>query len=54
MKVIMGGDFNARTSRQGGGVKEKKKRSAKGESKSKDLVINKESRRLIELLEVGG
>lgn len=54
VRVIMSGDFNARTRRQGGGVWEEEEWREKGERKSKDLVINREGRRLVEVLEMGG
>lgn len=54
VRIIMGGDFNARTRRQGGGVWEEEEWREKRERKSKDLVINREGRRLVEVLVMGG
>lgn len=53
VRVIMVGDFNAKTRRQGGGVWEEEEWREKGERKSKDLVINREGL-LVEVLEMGG
>lgn len=51
--LLMGGDFNARTGNKGGPIREEKEED-KSEIRSKDKVINKEGRTLINNIEERG
>lgn len=53
---ILGGDFNVRTGREGGAVREEDERESGSEKgrRSKDEKINRDGRRLVELVEEKG
>jgi len=54
VKTLIGGDFNARTGREGGRVEmeeEGREREREGKRRSKDGKMNKEGKRLVEFLE---
>lgn len=54
-RTVISGDFNARTGEKGGWIEyeEENKKEAKGRS-SEDKVINKNRRRLIQVIEEKG
>lgn len=54
VKTLIGGDFNARTGREGGRVEmeeEGREREGEGKRRSKDGKMNKEGKRLVKFLE---
>lgn len=53
--LVIGGDYNARTGNRGGPIREDKEKEKEGESRnSRDKMINKERRVLINKIEERG
>ncbi|XP_032690078.1 uncharacterized protein LOC116853231 [Odontomachus brunneus] len=53
-RTIIGGDFNARTGEEGGGEEVEENKGIEKGRKSKDKVVNKEGRKLIQVIEERG